>query len=136
MVNIKRSNKMAVSKIIVSLKAPVFFLICGIVCGLSYGGSGTDKKDISIVKPELHHILFEVSDIKKSLRFYRDCLGLVLTSQTGDFATLESENSGIYLWEKHWEWEKVRSKGERNGVGVYPHFNVPDILIVIDRFKT
>lgn len=127
---------MAALKYFVSLKALVFFVICGTMYGLSYGGSGTDKKDISIVKPGLHHILFEVRDIKKSLRFYRDCLGLVLTSQTGDFATLESENSGIYLWEKHWGWEKVSSKGERNGAGVYLHFNVSDIVAAVDRFKT
>ena len=68
--------------------------------------------------------------------FYRDCLGLVLTSQTGDFATLESANSGIYLWQKRWGWEKSRAKGEHKGLGIYPHFNVPDIATAIGRFKT
>jgi predicted enzyme related to lactoylglutathione lyase len=127
---------MAVPKISVLLKVLAWGLVFGTMWCVSSKAAGPEKTKASIIKPELHHILIEVSDIKKSLMFYRDCLGLVLTSQTGDFATLESANSGIYLWQKHWGWEKSRAKGERNGLGIYPHFNVPDIAAALERFIT
>ena len=43
--------------------------------------------------PSVHHILFEVSDLKASIAFYRDLMGLHLISQSGDFATLEAATS-------------------------------------------
>jgi predicted enzyme related to lactoylglutathione lyase len=49
---------------------------------------------------------------------------------------LESANSGINLWQKRWSWEKARAKDEPKGIGIYPHFNVPDISVAIGRFKT
>ena len=127
---------MVALKISVRLKVLVCGLIFGTMWCVSSAANGPEETKASTIKPELHHLLIEVSDIKKSLMFYRDCLGLVLTSQTGDFATLESANSGIYLWQKHWGWEKARMKGEPKGLGIYPHFNVPDISITIGRFKT
>jgi predicted enzyme related to lactoylglutathione lyase len=101
----------------------------------SEGKNESAQGETAIPKPDLHHILIEVRDIGASLRFYRDCLGLTLTSHTGEFATLESENAGVYLWEKRWGWEKPLAKGERNGVGIYPHFDVSDIAAAVDRFK-
>jgi predicted enzyme related to lactoylglutathione lyase len=127
---------MAVPKMSVLLKVLVRGLVFGTMWCVSSWANGSEATKAPILKPELHHILIEVSDIKKSIMFYRDCLGLVLTSQTEDFATLESENSGIYLSQNRWGWEKARAKGERNGLGMYPHFNVPDIAIAIGRFKT
>jgi predicted enzyme related to lactoylglutathione lyase len=93
------------------------------------------ERDAAAPKPALHHILIEVRDIATSLKFYRDCLGLSLTSQSGDFATLESANSGVYLWEKRWGFEKPLAKGERSGVGIYPHFEIPDVAAAVERFK-
>jgi len=110
-------------------------LIFVAMCCVSGSANEPEETKASILKPQLHHILIEVKDIKKSIMFYRDCLGLVLTSQTGDFATLESANSGIYLWQKSWSWEKARAKDGPKGIGMYPHFNVADIYIVVDRFK-
>jgi catechol 2,3-dioxygenase-like lactoylglutathione lyase family enzyme len=123
-------------KIFAYRKAFAIFLIFGTMFGASSSAFGTEGKSASLAKPALHHILIEVGDITKSLRFYQDCLGLVLTSQTNDFATLESANSGIYLWEKRWDWEKSPAKNERNGTGIYPHFTVPDIVAAVDRFRT
>jgi len=126
---------MVVLKISALLKVLAWSLIFVAMCCVSVSASGPEETKTSILKPQLHHILIEVNDIKKSLVFYRDCLGLVLTSQTGDFATLESANSGIYLWQKSWGWEKSRAEGGPKGLGMYPHFNVADIDIVVDRFK-
>jgi predicted enzyme related to lactoylglutathione lyase len=132
----KGVSKMVVPKTSVRLKVLAWGLIFAAMWCVSSKAAGPEETKAAIIKPELHHILIEVSDIKKSLMFYRDCLGLVLTSRTVDFATLESANSGVYLWQKHWGWEKSRAKGERNGLGIYPHFNVPDIAAALERFKT
>jgi catechol 2,3-dioxygenase-like lactoylglutathione lyase family enzyme len=132
----KEVTMMVVPKTSVWLKVFVWGLVFGTMWSVASSAGGPEEPKTSIIKPGLHHILIEVSDIKKSLIFYRDCLGLVLTSQTETFVTLESENSGIYLSQNRWNWEKVRAKGERNGLGMYPHFNVPDIAIAIGRFKT
>jgi predicted enzyme related to lactoylglutathione lyase len=127
---------MVVLKIPVLLKVLAWSLIFGAMWCVSSSANEPEETKATIIKPELHHILIEVSDIKKSLMFYRDCLGLVLTSQTGDFATLESANAGIYLSQKRWGWDKAPARGVANGLGMYPHFNVPDIEVAIGRFKT
>lgn len=127
---------MVVQKISALLKVLAWSLIFLSMRYVSSSANEPEETKASILKPQLHHILIEVGDIKKSLMFYRDCLGLVLTSQTGDFATLESTNSGIYLWQKSWGWEKARAKGGPNGIGMYPHFSVADIDIAVGRFKT
>jgi catechol 2,3-dioxygenase-like lactoylglutathione lyase family enzyme len=117
------------------------FLMCIMASRSIFAAPGPQGKNDSrpsetaVPKPDLHHILIEVHDIKASLRFYRDCLGLSLASQTDDFAELESKNAGVYLWQKRWSWEKPRAKGEQSGVGMYPHFEVPDMIAAIERFE-
>lgn len=88
-----------------------------------------------VARPVLHHILIEVADIGKSLKFYRDCLGLSLTSQSNGFATLESANAGIYLWQNHWGWEDARASQKGRGLGIYPHFEVADAAAMVERFR-
>lgn len=83
--------------------------------------------------PAVHHILFEVSDLKASIAFYRDLMGLHLISQSGDFATLEAANVGVYLWRKRWDWETPRASGERLGLGIYPHFEVTEVASMVSR---
>ena len=83
--------------------------------------------------PSVHHILFEVSDLKASIAFYRDLMGLHLISQSGDFATLEAANVGVYLWSKRWDWETPRASGERLGLGIYPHFEVTEVASMVSR---
>ena len=48
---------------------------------------------------------------------------------------LESENVGIFLWSARWDWEKPRSNGERQGLGMYPHFSVNDAATVVERAR-
>ena len=46
--------------------------------------------------------------------------------------TLESDNVGVFLWSARWDWEKPRSTGERQGLGMYPHFSVGDAATVVE----
>jgi catechol 2,3-dioxygenase-like lactoylglutathione lyase family enzyme len=86
-------------------------------------------------RPVLHHVLIEVADIGKSLKFYRDCLGLSLASQSNGFATLESANAGIYLSEGRWGWEDPRASQKTRGLGMYPHFEVVNAAAAVERFR-
>ena len=86
-------------------------------------------------RPVLHHILIEVADIGKSMKFYRDCLGLSLTSQSNGFATLESANAGIYLSQGRWGWEDARASPKSRGLCMYPHFEVEDAAAAVERFR-
>ncbi len=86
-------------------------------------------------RPVLHHILIEVDDIAKSLKFYHGCLGLSLTSQSNGFATLESANAGIYLWQNHWGWEDAPASQKSRGIGLYQHFEVEDVAAMVERFR-
>ncbi len=86
-------------------------------------------------RPTLDHILVEVSDMGKSLVFYRDCLGLTLTSQSHDFAVLTSSNAGISLWQNHWGWEIAHASQKCRGLGIYPHFEVNDPAAMVERFR-
>lgn len=94
------------------------------------------KEDAAAVPmPSIHHILLEVADLERSVAFYRDRMGLKVKSRSADFATLESANVGVYLWSKRWDWEKPRQEGERNGLGMYPHFAVDDVGAWAKRLK-
>jgi predicted enzyme related to lactoylglutathione lyase len=48
---------------------------------------------------------------------------------------LESGNVGVFLWNARWDWEKSRSNGERQGPGIYPHFNVEDAAAVAEKAR-
>jgi catechol 2,3-dioxygenase-like lactoylglutathione lyase family enzyme len=45
----------------------------------------------------LSHIQINVSDMERSLRFYRDTLGLVERTRTGPFVLLSSPQSGDFV---------------------------------------
>ncbi len=95
-----------------------------------------EKPDNAVpTPPKVDHILLEVADLQRSIAFYRDLMGLRLKTKKGDFATLESENAGVFLWSKRWEWEAPRGKGERPGLGMYPHFKVKDVSAVVERAR-
>ena len=85
--------------------------------------------------PKIDHILLEVADLKKSIAFYHDLLGLNLKSQHGEFVMLESANAGVFLWSKRWNWEKPRPPAERQGLGMYPHFKVKNVGEVVERAR-
>lgn len=98
-------------------------------------GPADSSQPQAFSRPELHHILIEVADLKKSLAFYRDCLGLSLASQSNGFAMLESANAGIYLWQNHWGWEKPHPAQETRVLGIYPHFEITDAVAAVERFR-
>ena len=45
----------------------------------------------------LSHVQINVSDMERSLRFYRDALGLVVRTRTGPFVLLASPHSGDFV---------------------------------------
>jgi catechol 2,3-dioxygenase-like lactoylglutathione lyase family enzyme len=85
--------------------------------------------------PKIDHMLLEVADLKKSIAFYHDLLGLQIKSESKEFATLEAANVGVFLWTKRWDWEKARAKDERQGLGMYPHFKVNNVSDVVERAR-
>jgi len=93
----------------------------------------TARKRSAAAPPKIDHILLEVADLNRSIHFYRDLIGLRVTSKIGHFVTLQSENAGVYLWSNRWDWEAPRVKGERNGLGMYPHFKVSNVEAVVKR---
>jgi len=120
----------------------VRFIRCLILCLAGYAnnifgspasGFGEDTKSPVCTTLKVDHILLEVSNLTASIAFYRDFLGLRLKSQSKDFVTLESDNVGVFLWSGRWDWEKPRSNGERQGLGMYPHFGVNDAAAIVDR---
>jgi lactoylglutathione lyase len=96
---------------------------------------GADTESPVDTAPKVDHILLEVSNLDASIAFYRDILGLRLKSRSHDFVMLESNNVGIFLWSARWDWEKPRSNGERQGLGMYPHFSVNDAATVVERAR-
>lgn len=94
-----------------------------------------DTESPADTAPKVDHILLEVSNLDASIAFYRDILGLRLKSRSHDFVMLESGNVGIFLWSARWDWEKPRSNGERQGLGMYPHFSVGDPATVVERAR-
>jgi catechol 2,3-dioxygenase-like lactoylglutathione lyase family enzyme len=85
--------------------------------------------------PPIDHILLEVKDLNRSIAFYRDQLGLTLKKRSGDFATLESANVGVYLWSKRWDWSSPPPKEGRTPQGMYPHFVIPDVKGTMARLR-
>jgi lactoylglutathione lyase len=113
-----------------------------ILCFAGYGNClffsatfafGADTESLVSTAPKIDHILLEVSSLDASIAFYRDILGLRLKSRSTDFVMLESGNVGIFLRSARWDWEKPRSSGERQGLGMYPHFSVADAGAVVER---
>lgn len=85
--------------------------------------------------PKIDHILLEVSNLKASIAFYRDFLGLRLKSQSDWFVMLESSNVGVFLRNSRWDWEKPRRSGEPLGLGMYPHFEVSDAAATVEKAR-
>jgi lactoylglutathione lyase len=87
------------------------------------------------VPPKIDHILLEAKDLKKSIAFYHDFLGLQVKSQSRGFAMLESANVGVFLSTGHWDWDQKRPQNVRPGWGMYPHFAVADVAQTIERAR-
>lgn len=83
--------------------------------------------------PPVDHILLEVSNLKASLVFYHDLLGLPIKSNDRHFAMLQAGNMRVALWDKRWDWEGPRAKDERQGLGMYPHLKVGDVSVMVNQ---
>ena len=110
-----------------------FYTLAG--CFMAAAANGSPADSVNPGRPSLHHVLLEVGNIKASVRFYHDFLGLAIGSRSDNFATLESANAGIYLWQGRWGWEKPDVNGEHNGRGIYPHFEVADVAGTVAGFR-
>ena len=109
---------------------------CAIYIALMPAPAFGEEQDAQVsAPPKIDHILLEVSNLKASIRFYRDFLGLRLKSQSDWFVMLESGNVGVFLRNSRWGWEKPRQSGEQLGLGMYPHFDVDDAAAMVDKAR-
>src|SRR6266705_2898145 len=88
------------------------FAACIAVLSIALAASAQDQSP-----PKIDHILLEVADLKKSIAFYHDLLGLEIKSQSKDFAVLGSGNVGVFLSSTHWDWDQKRPANARPGWG-------------------
>src|SRR6266487_3053018 len=85
------------------------FAACIAILSIALAASAQDQSP-----PKIDHI---VGDLKKSIAFYHDLLGLEIKSQSKDFAMLQSGNVGVFLSITHWDWEQKRPTNARRGGG-------------------
>jgi catechol 2,3-dioxygenase-like lactoylglutathione lyase family enzyme len=114
-------------------RAPVFCVALATLAIVT--GYASASRETSTSAPPVDHILLEISNMKTSLTFYHDFLGLPVESNDGHFAMLAAGNLRIALWDKHWDWEAPRTKGERLGLGMYPHLKVANVSEVVNRAR-
>ena len=72
----------------------------------------------------MDHILLTVSDMGRSIEFYRDVLGMRVEYRSLHFAMLRAANYGVALSSRPWPFEK---KGEPKGIGMIPHFTTANM---------
>jgi len=116
------------------MKAFHLYLACALllVAGCRHEPSMSDSEsDV----PRIDHILLEVKDLDRSVKFYHDELGFKLKRQSRDFVMLESANVGVYLWSKHWNWSPPPPEGERYPQGMYPHLVLSDVKELVERLR-
>jgi catechol 2,3-dioxygenase-like lactoylglutathione lyase family enzyme len=80
----------------------------------------------------MDHILLTVADLGRSVRFYRDVLGMRVEQSSLHFVMLRTGNFGVVLSSRPWDFEK---KGEPKGIGMIPHFTTPDMDHFAARLK-
>ncbi|MDA0839624.1 MAG: VOC family protein [Planctomycetota bacterium] len=86
--------------------------------------------------PGVHHILLEVTDVKRALRFYEDYLGLKVKSKSGKDAVLRSGNVEIHLWTEKWKFSRGGPADySPRAMGMYPHFKVSDVPAAVARMR-
>ena len=104
-------------------------------CSFPWQSSATDAQPPATTTPLIKgvdHILFTVSDLDRSVKFYRDVLGLTVAHKSRHFVWLKAGEFGIALSDKAWSFEK---KGEPKGVGMIPHFAVREMDALAARLK-
>ena len=80
----------------------------------------------------MHQILVTVSNLDRSIRFYRDALGMKIEYRSFHFAMLTAGKFGVALSDEPWDFEK---KGEPKGVGMIPHLTTLDMNAFAARLK-
>lgn len=80
----------------------------------------------------MHHLLLTVTDLDRSVHFYRDVLGMRVEHSTVHFVMLQAGDFGVALSTRPWDFEK---KGEPKGVGMIPHFTTPSMDEFAARLK-
>jgi catechol 2,3-dioxygenase-like lactoylglutathione lyase family enzyme len=110
------------------------YLACVLLLLVSCGHEAK-VTDSQSTLPAVDHILLEVKNLDRSVKFYHDELGLEIKKRSGDFAVLEAANIGIYLWSKRWKWSPPPPDSGRPPQGMYPHFVVPDVKGLVERLR-
>ena len=72
--------------------------------------------------------------MERSLAFYRDLMGFQQQSPDGSFVRLKGANIDVYLWDRRWDWD-APARGERAGLGMYPHIERDDVPATVERFR-
>lgn len=111
-------------------KIPGQLAICVAVLSCAFSATSQEQSP-----PKVDHILLEVADLKKSIAFYHDFLGLQIKSQNNGFAIMQSGNVGVFLSSGHWNWDEKRPTNSRPGWGMYPHLAVADVAATIERAR-
>ncbi len=75
-------------------------------------------------EPSLHFLWLEVTDLRKSVDFYRETLGFPVQDDVGQFAIVHLAQSKIYL-----------APGAPRGLGMYVAIAVPDIEVLSQRLR-
>ena len=94
------------------LKSGAQTAACFAVLSLAHAASAEEHSP-----PKIDHILLEVVDLKKSIAFYHDLLGLEIKSQSKHFVMLQSGTVGVFLSNTHWDWDEKRPTSARPGWG-------------------
>jgi catechol 2,3-dioxygenase-like lactoylglutathione lyase family enzyme len=112
------------------LKSGAQTAACFAVLSLAHAASAQEQ-----APPKIDHILLEVADLKKSIAFYHDLLGLEIKSQSKHFVMLQSGSVGVFLSNTHWDWDEKRPANARPGWGMYPHFAVVDVCATVNQAR-
>ena len=109
--------------------AALMLLFYGCVAPMDFGPS---KAPTPGAVTGMDHILLTVADLDKSVRFYRDVLGMRVEFRAIHFAILRAGKFGVALSTRPRDFEK---KGEPKGIGTIPHFTTPNMDDFAARLK-